>query len=184
MIQKGHLHERLPTSSDFDEFSKDGAEYQEELARRSAWTLHNEANTSAAKPIIQWKDGMEESFLLHKKETPSGKQRAVSSHTPKKRKFTSRTSAPTFTRGWWDIFSSYRLLDDFAVVRFALLRGNQETTLNVWNGEETVQCCTDNFVLLVAVTMQRATPSLDTIPTRHDPARVTLCHGKKWREPC
>ena len=26
------------------------------------------ANTSAAKPIIQWKDRMEESFLLHKKE--------------------------------------------------------------------------------------------------------------------
>ena len=44
--------------------------------------------------------------------------------------------------------------------------------------------CTDNFFPLVAVTMQKATPSLDTIPLGHDPARRrTLCEEEKgWRQ--
>ena len=42
VIHKGRKHRILPTSPDSDEFSKDWTEYQEELARRRAGTLHKE----------------------------------------------------------------------------------------------------------------------------------------------
>ena len=45
--------------------------------------------------------------------------------------------------------------------------------------------CTDIFVLLVAVTKQKATPPSDTVPTRHDTASGNfLCQEQQWRRLC
>ena len=45
---------------------------------------------------------------------------------------------------------------------------------------KTITYCTDNIAPLAAVTKQRATPSLDTIPTGHD--RENFVQGKEVEE--
>ena len=43
-------------------------------------------------------------------------------------------------------------------------------------------CCADNFVLFVVVRKQEMSPSLNTIPTWHEPGRRNPMPGKKADE--
>ena len=63
-----------------------------------------------------------------------------------------------------------RVCDEFGCSKFWQPGGNPTLT----TGKKTIKCCTDNFVLLVAVTLQKIAPS-----TRHDPARVNPVPDRK-----
>ena len=188
MIQQRNLHERLPTSSDFDEFSKDwcrvprGTGIDVALGHFTTRKTHLRRNRSY-NGRTGWK--IVSCFTRKKNTTRKTNERYRGTHQTASgivsciQRNDQELGTYLHARLVEYFLSAICLSDDCALFWLTLLRGNRETTLNIRNGEDTVLCCTDNFVLLVAVTMQRATPSLDTMPTRHDPARVTLCHGKE-----
>ena len=61
-------------------------------------------------------------------------------------------------------------------------RGNEENTSKFTRGKKTIEGCIENDVFLVAVTEHSATPSLDTGPWEHDPAKGSLVPENELEE--
>ena len=89
----------------------------------------------------------------------------VASSVPQKRGVFTSTSSASFSHevggNSLSVQSLGRRCDELGYSCSWQTGGNPTLT----NGERTIKCCTDNFVPLVAVTQQIATPSV-----RHDPA--------------
>ena len=68
--------------------------------------------------------------------------------------------------------------DDYAMSPVTLTCGNQEK-IPTNEGKQTITCCTDNLVLLVAVTNQTTASLSGPAPIQHDPARAKPVPRKK-----
>ena len=62
-----------------------------------------------------------------------------------------------------------------------LTRDIHEKNPQLTKCKETIACCTDNFISLVEFKSKTATPSLDTVPTRHT-HKATSCGRKRKKD--
>ena len=127
---------------------------------------------------------------MHRTDQTSGKQQAtwiftprmVSSVRPKRRMFTSRSSAPACSWGRWKI-----LLAVFSVGQLCDELGNSyswqpEENPKITECERTITCCSDNFVPLVAVTKQKSCSVLGyNFQPSTTPEGRTLCQERRRR---